>query len=52
MIGYLNLQKPFDKYGWINTGDKVKKHKNGFITILGRKMKSLTLEAKKSILKK
>jgi long-chain acyl-CoA synthetase len=47
MIGYLNLQKPFDKYGWINTGDKVKKHKNGFITILGRENEIINIGGEK-----
>ena len=36
MVGYINAPQPFDKDGWMNTGDKVVKKKNGFIKILGR----------------
>ena len=36
MVGYLNESQPFDKNGWMNTGDKVLKEKNGYIKILGR----------------
>ena len=50
MIGYLNL-KTFDKYGWINTGDKVKKRKM-VITILGRENEIVNIGGEKSILKK
>ena len=29
MVGYLNAKQPFDRYGWINTGDKVSVDKKG-----------------------
>ena len=36
MVGYLNEEQPFDSDGWMNTGDRVIKEKNGYIKILGR----------------
>ncbi len=36
MVGYLNFEQPFDKNGWLNTGDRVIKEKDGYIKILGR----------------
>ena len=47
MIGYLNAKQPFDKNGWINTGDKVKVEKNGYITILGRKSDIINIGGEK-----
>lgn len=47
MVGYLNAKQPFDRYGWINTGDKVRIDKNGYITILGRKSDIINIGGEK-----
>lgn len=47
MIGYLNAKQPFDKKGWINTGDKVRVDKKGFLTILGRKSDIINIGGEK-----
>jgi long-chain acyl-CoA synthetase len=36
MVGYLNAPNPFDREGWLNTGDVVEESETGHIRILGR----------------
>ena len=48
MVGYINAPQPFDKDGWMNTGDKVIKEKNGFIKILGRDSDMINIGGEKT----
>ena len=48
MVGYINAPQPFDKKGWMNTGDKVVKEKNGFIKILGRDSDMINIGGEKT----
>ena len=48
MIGYINSPQPFDKDGWMNTGDKVIKEKNGYIKILGRESDIINIGGEKT----
>ncbi|WP_273634020.1 class I adenylate-forming enzyme family protein [Streptomyces muensis] len=36
MLGYLNAPSPFDKEGWLNTGDAVEVAEDGTLRVLGR----------------
>lgn len=47
MVGYLNAKQPFDRYGWINTGDKVSVDKRGYLTILGRESEIINIGGEK-----
>jgi len=47
MVGYLNAKQPFDRHGWINTGDKVSVDKKGYLTILGRKSEIINIGGEK-----
>ena len=47
MVGYLNAKQPFDRYGWINTGDKVSVDKKGYVTILGRESEIINIGGEK-----
>jgi len=47
MVGYLNAKQPFDRHGWINTGDKVSVDKKGYITILGRDSEIINIGGEK-----
>ena len=46
MVGYLNYKQPF-KNGWLNTGDKVIKSKNGYLRILGRESDIINIGGEK-----
>tara|TARA_Y100000816_G_C26097386_1_gene580973 strand:+ start:1265 stop:2620 length:1356 start_codon:yes stop_codon:yes gene_type:complete len=46
MVGYLNYKQPF-KNGWLNTGDKVEKSKDGYIRILGRESDIINIGGEK-----
>ncbi len=48
MVGYINSPQPFDKKGWMNTGDRVIKEKNGYIKILGRDSDMINVGGEKS----
>ena len=48
MVGYLNEKQPFDNDGWMNTGDRVIKEKNGYIKILGRESDLINIGGEKT----
>lgn len=46
MLGYLNAPSPFDKDGWLNTGDLVEM-KDGHLKILGRASEAINVGGEK-----
>lgn len=46
MVGYLNAPSPFDKEGWMNTGDQVEV-KGDYIRFLGRKSENINVGGQK-----